>query len=862
MGFEYGVTAIGKLTRLMLGYAGEGGTRKIRIDMREWLEQFPGAMIVIQMVRPQDRYKYFVSYTKEKGILTWTVGHGEVKYAGKGLAQITLYNPGTMQEYKSRVVETIVARSLEEFNSILLEEDDPAQKWVNQVLEAAKRAEDAVSQRLPYIGSNGNWWIWDMETGAYADSGIAATPSATMQPLIFTGAVEGMYDGSKTVYVNIPTGGSGTDTPSDPTSSVPDYWKDHMDAGIVDANAAMTTAAMDRSAFLFYTDAHWTGSYKMAPTLLKYIEDRTDIKKTFFGGDIIENETDRSYLVDWRTQVSRLTSHHSTAGNHDDSIDNDAWTIEDTYDFLLAPEKTSEVVTGADLYYHIDSTAEKTRYIFVDTATRAWILDSTAQQTWFKNTLKATPDGWHIVIIGHLWWDYKHNDDESYEAKDTYSGNAGKVFDQIDAYNARTGEYASCTGRVEFCIGGHLHWDADYTSPGGVPVILVMCESYYSLRNGATATQGTITESSVNAIVADYAAGVVHVIRFGRGNSRTVYLDGSGGVEKDPEQEEETVEPPPVYGPDNMLGIATEDDGVTPFNNGWGFKDDTRYSQSKAQDEAAPGWDITGYIPAVQGDTFHFKNMLFMDGSVASVDANRTYVYCYDADREFKVVGGPYFPESNLPSTAWSPVYNEDGDIVSLTIPLDSYYNGTAYVRFGANDITRDTVITKNAEPKENDYEYTAPTGDFTNVLDTATDESGNVFNDGNGYINNYRPVANGADILSGGWDSTGFIAAVQGDVIRFTNMEFLDTGNAGGTYKRSAFFCYDANKQYIGQSPVFVYGQAPGSLWNAQYNSNGDIVQLTIPNNSYYRSTAFVRIVAKNIRGDSIITVNEEINL
>lgn len=182
MGFEYGVTAIGKLTRLMLGYVGEGGTRTIRIDVNEWLEQFPGAMIVIQMVRPQDRYKYFVSYTNTGNVLSWTVEPGEVKYDGKGLAQITLYNPDTKQEYKSRVVETIVARSLEEFNSMMLEEDDPALKWVNKVIEAAQQVHDALAQGIPEKLPN-------------------------PEKLILSGAVKAEYDGSEEVRVYIPQGG-------------------------------------------------------------------------------------------------------------------------------------------------------------------------------------------------------------------------------------------------------------------------------------------------------------------------------------------------------------------------------------------------------------------------------------------------------------------------------------------------------------------------------------------------------------------------------------------------------------------------------------------------------------------------------
>lgn len=168
MGFE-----IGKLTRLALGYVGENETRIIRIDMAQWLEKYPNAMIAVQVIRPVDRHKYFAAYEMEDGILEWAVTAAEVINAGKGLVQFTAYDPETKQEYKSRVVETLVASSLEGFSDYVLAETDPANKWVNQVLEAAQRAETAVD-KMPTVGETGTWWIWDASQAAFVDSGVSA----------------------------------------------------------------------------------------------------------------------------------------------------------------------------------------------------------------------------------------------------------------------------------------------------------------------------------------------------------------------------------------------------------------------------------------------------------------------------------------------------------------------------------------------------------------------------------------------------------------------------------------------------------------------------------------------------------------
>ena len=142
MGYEDGAIKIGQLTSIPLGYVGEQDTRTIRIDVRDWLNEYPGSLVMVQVVRPVDRYKYLAALTMENGIIAWTVGPGETDYAGKGLAQIVLYNPDTKQEYKSRVVGTLVGESLAGFNEAL-EASDPAKGWVDRVWQHAFEAESA-----------------------------------------------------------------------------------------------------------------------------------------------------------------------------------------------------------------------------------------------------------------------------------------------------------------------------------------------------------------------------------------------------------------------------------------------------------------------------------------------------------------------------------------------------------------------------------------------------------------------------------------------------------------------------------------------------------------------------------------------
>lgn len=464
---------------------------------------------------------------------------------------------------------------------------------------------------------------------------------------------------------------------------IPSYWLTHLNERIPAIRAAMTAAGWKKSAFLWYHDVHWTYGYKKAPMLLKYLYEHTPINKTMFGGDVVDNEGDTStmaYLWDWRDAVRDIPNHHSVPGNHDDGNTTDnLWDDPYIYAYLLAAEETPDVVrTDAGLYYYIDDPTEKTRYLYIDTATKDGnIINDTAEQAWLVESLKSTPAGWHIVAIAHIWRTVDYDASPPADAGWSYGG--AYCIGEFDKYNARTGEYASCTGKVEFCIGGHTHVDADFVSDGGIPVILTECDSRY-VRSGLECTEGTITESSVNAIVADYANGIVNVIRIGRGSSRTVNLDGSGSSGG------ETPDVPDVPTGD-FTNTLTEA----------GFSEGMRFSNTSLTDVEAAGWDITGYIPATRGDVIRFANVNFLDLD-GTGGTSRAMIYLFDANKTYITCSANYDP-NNLMSDAWSAVYGDDGDVVQFTIPT-SYSANTAYIRIGARNIDQYSVITVN-EPIE-----------------------------------------------------------------------------------------------------------------------------------------------------------------
>lgn len=327
---------------------------------------------------------------------------------------------------------------------------------------------------------------------------------------------------------------------------VPSYWLAEVQKGAREINTAMAEAGRNKSAFLFYTDSHWSFSSQQSPALLKYLYMHTGINRTIFGGDIVWDEGSdyrtMAYLWDWRSQIKDLPNHHSVVGNHDDGNTTNYLFDEDyVYSYLLAPEEVSGIVRGEKgLYYYLDSTCEKTRYLFLDTAFQT-IMYYPDQVQFLIDSLESVPEGWHVVVIAHRWYDVDY--DNEYSADFTLSYEADLILDVLDAYNSRTSgiarSYMSLTddtvskihynfkeskGKVEFCIGGHIHRDFDAVSKGGIPIIHVETDSY-NVRSGLERDDETINESSVNGIIADYDAKKVTVVRIGRGESRVVPLN-------------------------------------------------------------------------------------------------------------------------------------------------------------------------------------------------------------------------------------------------------------------------------------------------------------------------------------------------
>ena len=140
----------------------------------------------------------------------------------------------------------------------------------------------------------------------------------------------------------------------------------------------------------------------------------------------------------------------------------------------------------------------------------------------------------------------------------------------------------------------------------------------------------------------------------------------------------------------------------------------------------------------------------------------------------------------------------------------------------------------------------------YTNQIPISTDDSGNIYN-GKGWKENTYVQPSGDSYISG-YEATGYIPCKIGDVIRLKNITFTK----GDAYCSITFFKSDKTRinRAQGNSGWYLDTEFSGVL-----DANNSYTQFTIKNTTgMTTNTAYIRITAKHIDNNSIITINEEI--
>lgn len=322
---------------------------------------------------------------------------------------------------------------------------------------------------------------------------------------------------------------------------VPDYWLKHLVEKEIEAESALSEAEGDCASFVFFTDTHWGKNIRRSPALIRHIVDYTPISDVLFGGDVVTTHsadlvTPMELGLDFQASFGFLGTHfHCLYGNHDNNSDSQPRRTEchlsDEQVYFWLQRQMTDVVYGDFFNFYYDNPIAKTRIICLDTGRYYY--------SYFRNKLPATvafaiealstlPNGWHAVMASHIWYTLKKQSDGTYKHNlEAYIKSILKVFDDYNARSSGTYRYGGTSlsydfsqagGRIEFCIGGHTHANFTSASEGGIPVIIVISDSFDNPE------EGTTNEQSVTLVVADFNHRKVNLFVVGRGNDRCICL--------------------------------------------------------------------------------------------------------------------------------------------------------------------------------------------------------------------------------------------------------------------------------------------------------------------------------------------------
>ncbi|MCQ2330971.1 MAG: metallophosphoesterase [Paludibacteraceae bacterium] len=260
----------------------------------------------------------------------------------------------------------------------------------------------------------------------------------------------------------------------------------------------MNACGRNGETFVFITDPHWQQNQHNSPYLIREVLNKTSINYVVCGGDLI-GEGEHDPMVNLMHECVRALTieGHKTYfafGNHDSNwnayggqrehperhFDNDTvWAL------ISKPNDNAVVWMDGDRQnYYFDNSGTKTRTIIIDTGED----DSAAGLPLFTEfdelaaALMGTPEGWHIIIVGHIV---------------TYGVMVNEVPKMCDAYNSKgtyaTYDFASAKAKVSLLLGGHIHNDASRVSTGGIPIVATDCDSTATNTTSPAYAAGTVT---------------------------------------------------------------------------------------------------------------------------------------------------------------------------------------------------------------------------------------------------------------------------------------------------------------------------------------------------------------------------------
>ena len=136
---------------ILIGHQGENKARQICVDISAWIDIYgPDGTVDLIYQRPGDSAPYPVPVERDGNSVLWTITDTDTENAGAGRAELRYSIGDTLVKSATSIIN--VSHSMGVPGAV---PDPPAQSWLDQVLEAARRAEAAADRAENSGGSGG-----------------------------------------------------------------------------------------------------------------------------------------------------------------------------------------------------------------------------------------------------------------------------------------------------------------------------------------------------------------------------------------------------------------------------------------------------------------------------------------------------------------------------------------------------------------------------------------------------------------------------------------------------------------------------------------------------------------------------------
>ena len=193
-----------------IGVQGENDARTVVFDIHKWIEDYGNGTALLVHQRPGDAEPYPVTTAQKAGTVEWSVQQADIIAGAPGRAQLS-YQVGDNIVARSPIYLTIAA---DEITNTPLADYDPAESWLNAILDAVKEAGDitddvqaaknAAAQAAasaekaeeysgkPPVITDDIWYTWDADAGEYKSTGEPSRgPAGPQGPKGDTGEAAG-----------------------------------------------------------------------------------------------------------------------------------------------------------------------------------------------------------------------------------------------------------------------------------------------------------------------------------------------------------------------------------------------------------------------------------------------------------------------------------------------------------------------------------------------------------------------------------------------------------------------------------------------------------------------------------------------